>query len=285
MSRFSLLILNIFLFVSSYGQGDPSSLLWEITGNGISKPSYVFGTIHLIPKEDYFFSKKNMEMLKNCKVLALEIDIESMTLQQKVDLAKKALMPANQKLSDLMGEEKYEKMKLFLITEYGISEKRIDSKYERIKPFFLSGIILKDKIGKVKTYEAELIKYAKKHKLKTMGLETIEEQMAIIDKVSMEEQIDEYLNLEELDDYDTLLKYYKSQNLDSLYAAANESIEKDSEFEEDFINGRNRKWIPRMVSEMIIQPTFFAVGALHLPGDNGVLQLLRNKGYIVNPIK
>ncbi|MCI5055865.1 MAG: TraB/GumN family protein [Flavobacteriales bacterium] len=269
------------LLISFYCSGQ-SSLLWKISGNNLKEPSYIFGTIHLIPKKDYFFNEQSKDLLQSCGTLALEIDLDALTLQQKIDMAKKAVLPSGTTLPGLMGQEKFDQMKNFLISEYGIKEKRI-AKYERIKPFFLSGIIIKDRLGKVKTYETELLKYAKKAKLKTMGLETIEDQLSIVEKIPLNEQVEQFMNMEDLKEYDKLLEIYKTEDLDALYKMASETMD-EGDFEEDFINKRNRKWIVVLKEQMPKESTFIAVGALHLPGENGVIELLKKEGFELSPV-
>ncbi|MNY79236.1 TraB family protein [compost metagenome] len=55
--------------------------------------------------------------------------------------------------------------------------------------------------------------------------------------------------------------------------------------EELMLFSRNKKWIPRMRKIMAVKPTFFAVGAAHLGGENGVIALLRKEGYKLRAVR
>jgi uncharacterized protein YbaP (TraB family) len=56
-------------------------------------------------------------------------------------------------------------------------------------------------------------------------------------------------------------------------------------FNQDFLDVRNKNWIPVIESQIKVNSTFIAVGAAHLPGENGVINLLKMKGYTVEPVK
>jgi len=80
--RLSILISFIVLFTSANTQ-----LLYRISGNGLKQDSYLFGTIHTMPKEDFEMPKKVMDAIKTCATIALEIELD-MNMSQKIELAK-----------------------------------------------------------------------------------------------------------------------------------------------------------------------------------------------------
>ena len=92
------------------------------------------------------------------------------------------------------------------------------------------------------------------------------------------------LNENPLDSYNKMLKFYKSQNLDSLKILMDED---DSmiEISEDFLKNRNADWIPKIEKLIRESPVFIAVGAGHLAGKDGVLNLLKENGYTITPVK
>ena len=148
------------------------------------------------------------------------------------------------------------------------------------------GLILKDKLGKVKVYENKLNKLASKNKMKTMGLETIDEQISIVNKISIEDQVEMFLGTRDydiIDEYNRLLKAYKQQDISSLYELSKETDE-FADFEQDFLITRNKNWVPEIEKFINHQSTFIAVGALHLGGPEGVINLLREKGYTVRAL-
>jgi uncharacterized protein YbaP (TraB family) len=84
--------------------------------------------------------------------------------------------------------------------------------------------------------------------------------------------------------YDVMLTHYLDENLDQLYQDIVTESQDFPSFHEDFLDKRNKNWIPVMENQMEKENTFFAVGAGHLPGEKGVLNLLKLQGYTLTPI-
>jgi uncharacterized protein YbaP (TraB family) len=131
-------------------------------------------------------------------------------------------------------------------------------------------------------------KNAKKEKKKVIGIETVDEQIAALHTLNYQEQaelliqsIDEIKKGPKNSDAD-LMKYYIAQNLDSLYAMSDEQ-QMPPKLYKAMITDRNINMADRIAVFIQKQPTFIAVGAMHLPGDGGVIALLRKKGYMVIP--
>ena len=122
LNKISVLFASAFFFVSTSiiqaqevgAQGDNSldkSLLWKVTGNGI-KPSYLFGTIHMIAASDFFWDKNMAKAFKKSKKLVMEIDM-SQTMAMAVQMMQLAPMQGDQSLVDLLSEEDYEMVKKY----------------------------------------------------------------------------------------------------------------------------------------------------------------------------
>ncbi len=263
-----------------------NSLLWRISGNGLEKPSYIFGTIHLIPKDDYFFTETMKEKFDSCENLVLEIDI-NLSLAEQINAAKQMMFPDGKTLKDYMTENEFSRFKTYLSDSLGIKESTF-KQIQRIKPLFSSGLILRDLTGKTKTYEEEFNKRAKKNKMKISGLETLQFQMDLINNISIEDQVkmllEDDMKTNPLDDYKKLLSFYKAQNLDSLKVLIN-SDDSMAELGDKFLKDRNADWISKIEKLISKNSSFIAVGAGHLAGNDGVLNLLRQKGYIIEPVK
>jgi uncharacterized protein YbaP (TraB family) len=171
----------------------------------------------------------------------------------------------------------------------GVSNSKFD-KYIRIKPFFTSSLLIKHEIGKIKAYERELYKIAKNQGIPSSGLETIEFQLSLVDATPLKEQaeglVTEVKNFRQsMANYDEMVSIYKNQDLEKLYSMVVNDSTTDSEFNQEFIFKRNLKWIPIIEKMMKDNSCFIAVGGAHLPGDFGVLSLLRKQGYTVSPIQ
>jgi hypothetical protein len=165
-----------------------------------------------------------------------------------------------------------------------MSKKKL-KRYSRIKPFFFSSAMLQDQLKETKSYELEFQKMAEKRKKSTMGLESIQVQMETINAVSLEDQVSMLLDgINQPQQYEGMLQAYLAEDLDGLYQDIVSESEGFPNFIEDFLNRRNRNWIPVISSQVERGATFIAVGAGHLPGEQGVISLLRNAGYTITPV-
>lgn len=263
------------------------SLLWEISGNGLKKPSYIFGTIHMIPKDDYFFTDIMQEKIQSCSTLALEIDM-NMSMEEQMAMGKQVMFPNGKKLSDYMTEKEYQKYSTYVLDTLKIN-KLMFQQMNMIKPIFASTIVLTQLIGESKAYEQELTKIAKTNNINIIGLETIAYQMNVLDKISIEKQIemvasDEAYKKHPLDEYNKMLQAYKEQDLDKLMQLM-QTEETIMEFMDELLYTRNSNWIPIIEKQIKTGSTFVAVGAGHLAGEKGVLNLLKEKGYSVSAVR
>ncbi len=263
-----------------------NSILWKISGNGLTQDSYLFGTVHLIPKADYFFTKKMEKAFNSCKTLALEVDM-NMSLKEQIELAKRAMLPAGKTLSDYMTKEEFNHFKAYMLDSLNIKEKKYKAML-KMQPFFSSGLMIQDLVKKPKMYEKEFMKKAKKNKMNLVGLETIDYQMSVIENISIEEQVKmtytSDLSGNPLEEYYQLIEAYKNQDLELLHDYMNdEAMGEDINYA--LLTQRNLNWIPVIEKLVKNQATFIAVGAGHLPGETGVINLLRKAGYTVEAVK
>jgi uncharacterized protein YbaP (TraB family) len=264
--------------------GNPNSLLWEISGNGLKQKSYLFGTIHLIKKEDFFFPAVFEKTLRKTDKLVMEINLGDMLGQ--LNAMTKMTMDSNRTLEDLYTEEEYAFIKKTAKDSLDVNI----GQFESMKPIFVQQSLITSSIfgEETKSYELHLMTLALKNGIGLDGLETAAEQMSILDSISLEDQADMLLeSLQNLHatrhSLDDMVKQYKAQNLDSLYALF-EKEENMDEFQGSLLDNRNKKWIPLIENFIAQQPCFIAVGAGHLGGKNGVINLLRERGYTLTPV-
>jgi len=282
------LLLFAFLSFNIFAQDTvkfENALLWEIAGNGLDQKSYIFGTIHFVPEEDFFFTDVMMQRFKECEILALEIDI-NMSIIEQVKLAKKTLLPDNKTLADYMEPNDYKAFSDYILDTLKISEFTWNS-MTKMKPILSSTLILNELIPKSKTYEVEFNKTAKKNKMSVIGLETIESQIDVLNEISIEEQVEmltnENMDKDPLEEFMKIVKLHKMQDINGML----ELLYNDSsmlEYEEGLLTRRNENWIPIIESQIKKKPVFIAVGAMHLSGEFGVLNLLLKKGYTLTPL-
>lgn len=268
-----------------------NALLWEISGNGLTQSSYLYGTIHIIDKDDYFLPEGTLGAIDASDKMVFEINMEDMSdMSKAMSLMQKAFMKDNLTLKDLLTEDEYKMV--------GDHFKKLGFPlmfFERIKPMFLTVFASGDmdpmgiKSGKIKSYEMEFMEMAKDSKMPMGGLETIDFQMSVFDSIPYEAQAK--MLVESISSGDTgtdqfkeMVDVYKRQDLNAMQEMFAQEQGGLEGYDDILIVGRNKNWIPQMIETMGVQPTFFAVGAGHLGGEYGVIRLLENEGYKMSPI-
>lgn len=269
-----------------------NSLLWKITGNGLSKPSYLFGTIHIIDKDDFFFTEEMQKAFGSCEAVTFEIKIDDMmNLGAMFSVMKNINMDNGVSLRDLLSEEEYKMVKNHfdqMNFPFFIAE--------RMKPMFLSAMASGEgspesmKLGKTVSYELELMNNAKKQKKPISGLETMEFQMGLFDSIPYDVQAQMLVESIKVgstggDDLEEMTRIYKSQDIEAMQSMMSSDTEGIGRYEELLLTKRNENWIPKMKTQMKDKAVFFAVGAGHLGGEKGVIQLLEKEGYTLTPVK
>ncbi len=268
------------------------ALLWEISKNELEEPSYLFGTIHMINKEDFFLSDLTKENFKKSERVTFEINLEEMMdFTALMPLMMKAFMSDGITLKDILKEEDYQ-----LIEEH-FNEKGIPLMFlERIKPMFLSVLISDDFSqegltgGDIVSYEMELLEIARDQEKEIGGLETAEYQMSMFDSIPYKAQAEMLVESIKTgdtgdDQFKEMVDLYKNQDIQGMQDMVVADAEGIGKYEELLLVNRNKNWIPVMAEMMEDKPTFFAVGAGHLGGEKGVIALLRAEGYKVVPLK
>lgn len=271
---------------------EENSLLWEISGNGLETPSYLFGTIHMIGKKDFFLTDAMKATFAKTQRVAFEIDMEEMSdFSTIMPLMMKTFMANGTTLRDLISEEEYTMVKNHF-QEIGLPMMLLD----RIKPMFLSAMTSGDMFSTENTpdamvsYEMELMKMAQEQEKEIDGLETAEFQMSMFDSIPYDAQAKMLVesiksNQSGDDQFEEMVEMYKNQDIYRMQSMLKDEDQGIADYEDLLLAGRNRNWIPIMAEMMVQRPTFFAVGAGHLGGKAGVIALLRQKGYEVKPVK
>jgi uncharacterized protein YbaP (TraB family) len=290
--RFLMILAAIAAFFTSCArqkgpekQDNNNTLLWEVTGNGLTKPSYFFGTMHILCSEDAIISPGLQSVINQVGQVYLEVDMDDMT--QMFSIMSAMNMTDGKKLSDFYTPEEYEKVK-------GWFEKHGQLPFamlERYKPMMLSSMIETQAMScpEQDGMEMRIMSAAADRKLEIKGLETMAFQAGMIDSIPYEDQAKELLQA--IDSVQTqrkmmavLVREYKMQNLDSIEALTTSEEGGMDKYLDMMLYNRNRNWIKQFPAIAKEKSTLFAVGAGHLPGKNGVLNLLRQAGFTVKPL-
>lgn len=286
MKRVLVLVVFCALSIASRGQVPAeNSLLWEISGRGLAKPSYLFGTIHLICPTDFSLSDSLKSTLSRTQQVALEMDMDDPGMM--AGMMKTMNMAAGNELKKLVTEQEYQRLDRFFKDSVHVGL----AMFERAKPFVLMGPLFNTVLDcQPQSYEMALVELAGKQKSEVIGIETLEEQMAIFDTIPYKDQAKMLLNLIDSlpsarKEFKSLVALYKAQNINELYGMTLKSEFGMEGNEEVMLFTRNQKWIPRIRRIASAKPTFFAVGAAHLGGERGVIALLRKEGFVVRAVK
>ena len=260
-----------------------NSLLWKIDHPKKKQRGYVFGTMHVIPKERFKPAPILDSLIHKCDMVVTEIGLD-LFLEERFDLATSMVFENKTSLEDHLSKEKMERLKRVLIDTLKFKESRLKNQYFNLKPMFMSTILLAGLIGPVEAYDMWVDKKATEYEKQKGSLESVYNQIGFIDSIPLETQLGwiDDLNSSMLENYFEMLSVYESGDLDSLLSMSKEDPNTTADYQLRTL--RNRNWIPKMIRQMESQRVFFAVGALHLPGKDGLVELLRSEGYTVLPV-
>lgn len=279
-----LLILNSFLFINpckAQGIKQEIGLLYKISGNGLEKPSYLFGTIHLICAEDIEITDTFKHCFKESEQIALELDLDDPNTL--IEAQKALMLPEGKTICDLIDKKLCKKLTKFL------ANKNIDIEdVEKLNPFAIISQLSSQMFDcEVGSYELTFMQMAMAESKQIHGLEAVEAQLAAINAIPFEKQIEMILEESSGNDEDLqmMINAYKAKNLDQLYMIISEMGSEFMMFEDEFVFQRNRNWIPVIEKMIKEKSTFIAVGAGHLPTNQGLIHLLRKAGYSVEVVE
>jgi len=272
----------LFATINVKAQENPlaNSLLWEISGNGLQRPSYLFGTLHMICEEDFTLSEKVKRSLAKSDRYIMEVNLADSTEQARMQ----QLAIGKKPLSSTLKPADFAYLDSVLQKKAAISLKQLDN----FTLLGISGFLMTKSLPctDLKMYEMELLTIAKEQKKATGALETVEEQIATFSKGSPDDHTISQLKI--MDDYMTtfhiLVNAYKQEQLQVLYQEATAEKYMDANTKKWMLHERNHNWVTRMPKMMATHSNFFAVGSAHLAGKDGLIALLRAKGYTVKPI-
>lgn len=254
-----------------------NTLLWRITGNNLQKPSYLFGTMHLEDRRLFMFGDSLYSCLERAEGFAMEINPDSAMIAMF-----KAMNEPDTTglLKDVLTKKELDRVSKPLQKKYGISPEKITRKqawmysYSRLKTKKPD-----DMETAVDTY---LYNIAKRQGKWVGGIEDIQDQFDLVEEIGAGFDAQSVLT----DGggkkvLDRLIDIYLAQDLDAI-SDWTSSMEDDTR--DELLIRRNIKMALRMDSMAHIRSNFFAVGAAHLPGKDGLIDLLEQKGFTVEPI-
>jgi uncharacterized protein YbaP (TraB family) len=293
MKQWLFYSLSSILFLSCKAQNEPSfvkqkngnSLLWEVSGNGLKNPSFLFGTFHLLCQQDIHFSDALKTAMKQSDEIYMEMDMDDPSTMLGGMLYMN--MKNDTTLENLYTPDEYKRVKNY----FSDSLKMPIALLQRAKPYFLVALLYPRMMNcpSPSGVEEELVKIAKQDKKEIKGLETVQFQASVFDSIPYEWQAKELLkNIDSFsvykDQFTTMLGFYKNQQMDSLKTLMNKSEFGSDKYDDLLLNDRNKNWVKQLDTIMKRESVLVAVGAGHLIGENGLISLLKKEGYKVEPL-
>lgn len=260
------------------------SLLWKISGKALKRPSYLFGTLHIICPSDYLWTPAMQKAFDASEKVIFEMDMDDPALQSQMTSG--MMLKDGKTLKDFYTDAEYKQL-----TELAAKNNIPIAMMQGFSPFALvSFLYLKAITCSVPdSYEGNIVKLAKEQDKEVLGLETVADQVKVIEAMNTDSIAKAVLRIAgDLDSfkatYAQMLSVYKKQDLPALYQLILESPDYKGDLN-SLLFDRNRKWAPEIGKMAQQQPVFVAVGAGHLWGDKGVIALLKQQGYTVEPVR
>lgn len=280
----AIVLLAIFFFPSNaFAQQHVSkTLLWRISGNGLVKPSYLYGTMHLKDRRLFFFGDSVYKSLEASAGFAMELDPNEMMDSVFSKMNEK---DTTSLLRQLIDKEKYKSIskkleKKFVMPADRITRKKIITERQN----WYTQIHKKDDMNAV----VDLYLYDLAHRQGKWvgGIEDVNDQFGIQDELGKDLDILKYVeedNEEKKKSHlEKMINIYTAEDLEKLAEMINGS---QSQNDKDLLLiKRNIKMATRMDSLAHIRNSFFAIGAAHLSEETGLIRLLQNKGFTVEPV-
>jgi len=261
------------------------ALLWRVEAKGVA-PSYLFGTIHSDDPRVATLPEPVAQALGQSRVLYLELDFAAPEIAL---VPFSQVLPPGESLKDLLSAEVYERV-LAAMAERGYPASTVD----RLRPW---AVVLELAMPPMQTgdvLDLVLLEYAMALGIESRGLETIGEQLGLFANMPLDDQralllltLEEYAETPEA--FEAMILAYAAGDLAELQRqsdAAFAELPADfaARFEAAIITDRNHRMAERAAPAIDRGGAFVAVGALHLPGEEGLITLLRARGYRLTPV-
>lgn len=283
----SLIVAFISLNASAQTHVKPG-LLWEVSGNGLKAPSYLFGTYHLIGKNFLDTLPEVVKHLEKAKTVVGEVIIvDEAAMAQKL---MPMMMLQGNSLDKILTTKEYAETDSFLKAKTGMTLTMLNGlKPSAVQIMLIAYIAPKNVTPQNppidKYFQTEAIKADKQ----VIGLETLAEQAEILFDGPLERQ--KALLLKTVRESERMIKesnelfeQYKHQDLKAIEKAFLKNEDYTPEEMNTLLARRNQTWMTKIPGLMNDGPVFFAIGAGHLVGDEGLIALLKKQGYTLRPL-
>lgn len=285
----ALIAVGVFLWILSICD---AQLLWKIEINGCN--SYVFGTHHFAPIDMIDTIPGLDRCMNEVDVMYGELDMAKLLDMESMMAIQQGMMaPSDSTLSVVLSKENY--AKLDSVWQIYTGGQMPLLMIDMLKPMAvmsqLEGMIVTNDLGQnMQNIDIEMQQRARKLGKRVVGLETLAQQMGMLMGAPIIEQAVELTSfIDEIENNKNkilqLTDAYKMGDFHKLASLVSEANIEDPKTTEKMIYRRNEQWVSTLVPLLGKERVLIVVGAGHLPGERGLLNLLQNKGYNVTPVR
>lgn len=274
-------VFLLFLFIAPARADEfARGVLWEISG-AAQATSYVLGTIHSDDPRVTRIPAEVEQVFNTAQSFTAELDMNMSTM---LSAQQSMLFTDGRTLDGVLGQARFRRT-VELTAHYGLPEPII----RQMKPWAIAVQLSLPRPQSGMFLDLLLYQQAQGKGLPVHGLETVTEQLSVFDDMPMQQQV---IMLDEaLDNYkempamiDRLVQLYLQRDLAGLQKYNAQQMQKSDRALADYVENkllieRNRRMVERMQPRLREGKAFIAVGALHLPGEHGILKLLQEQGY------
>lgn len=298
-------ISTILLLFAAVFTGVRAQLLYKVSGGRLTKSSYIIGTYHLAPVTFVDSIPGLRDAMDSAEQVCGELDMQDMMSADNVQKMMQAMMlPEGTSLKDILSADEMARLNSFMTKYMGadMTNPMVEQQMGRMTPQalvtqFTLLMYLRQTPGFDPTnlFDGYFQKHVAESGKPVVGLETTDFQIrTLYQGMSLDRQKQLLMCLLNNPDYygrmtQELTKAYFSQDIEKVKAAMDEkqnnACDSTPEEEAQLIDSRNADWLKKMPQMMAGRSTLFAVGAGHLPGERGVLRLLRDAGYTVEAVQ
>ena len=253
--------------------------MWSLQVND-SPISYMFGTMHVQDARAFAFANRAKECIDLCEEFYSEIRFDAMVEEMMISAQR---MPEGQTIRSLLGEKKFAKAEKIIDKVFNVSLIAIN---ELLPIVVINHLVMQSLVAdQAEHLDMTLFMYAKQKEKSTKGLETVMEHVSVLKSISLELQRKQLLDLvRQPQKYKRkvikLAEVYASGDIYSLYKSSKKSM---GELKSLMIYDRNALMAKRIMKN-VETSAFYAFGAAHLAGKRGILKILKNNGFKVQPI-
>ena len=281
-----------------------AQILYRISGNGLNSASYIVGTYHLAPASFADSIPGLRQALDETNQVCGELDMmDALKPENVARMQQMLILPEGVTLSSLLTDDQLDRLNAVLLKVMGsnFENETFASQMEKMTPVALTTSLTlacyskeNKSFNPLELLDSYFQNVALMNGKTVLGFETVDFQAEILYNQPLPKQVEGLMCLVDNIDASTeitkrITDAFFSQDLQQIEAVMEEESNMDCasspEDEDVLINNRNHNWVEMMPKMMAEQPTFFAVGAAHLCGEQGVLKLLECLGYTIEGVK